>query len=360
MKTVQVVVGTRPEAIKMAPVYRALQARPGIRTQLVSTGQHRELLAQAFRAFGLRPDADLSVMTHGQSLSSLTATLLERLAQHLAADRPDLILVHGDTTTCFATALSAFYHGVPVAHVEAGLRTHRLDSPFPEEFNRQCVARLASFHFAPDEVARANLLREGVEDARIHVTGTTVVDALAMLPRDREAASDPVSLITLHRREKGEAEFREILRAIAEAVAAKPEEKFIYPVHPSPVVRRCAQEVLSRVSNVTLTEPMAYGDFLRLLARARLVLTDSGGIQEEAAYFGRRVLILRDHTERQDGLAGGLVSLVGTTGAGIRQALAQALATAPEEGISQSRAAPLEDAPSPSCRIAQTIQRRIA
>jgi len=361
MKTVCVVVGTRPEAIKMFPVVHALQAREGIDTRVCVTAQHRELLDQALRAFGMVPDRDLRVMKPGQSLSRLTSSILEGLEPVFERDRPDLVLAHGDTATCFATALSCFYQRIPMAHVEAGLRTRRLDSPFPEEFNRQSVARLAEVHFAPDTRARANLIQDSVEPSRIHVTGTTVIDAIRQIrktaPRSTPGNEDtgPVSVITLHRRENGASELTGIFSALAQAARARPAMTFVYPVHPSPAIRHAAYAVLGDIPNVRLTEPMEYGAFIGLLARSHLVLTDSGGIQEEAALLGRNVLLLRDRSERPNGLAEGRVRLVGTRGDAIRTAVIRAL-----DEPSRPDSDDPGPGPSPSGKIADEVARRVA
>ncbi len=356
MKNVFLVIGTRPEAIKMAPVYHALKRRPEVSTTLVCTGQHRELIDQALHSFDMVPDLDLGVMRPGQTLSGLTCSLLEALEKVFLQKKPDLLLAHGDTTTCFSAALSCFYHGVPIAHVEAGLRTYRFDSPFPEEFNRQSVAKLADFHFAPDQLAKTNLLQEGVLASRISVTGTTAVDSVRAI---RQQAHDsvvekPVSVITIHRRERGRDELREMLLGLKEAAALHPEMLFIYPVHPNPVVRHTVYEVLADVPNIRLSAPMEYRDFIGLMSQAKVVVTDSGGIQEEATYLGRRVLLLRERTERRDGLDNGQVSIVGTK----RQAITSAVDLALNEKEYPFVLSSLSE--SPSQKIALEVIRRLA
>jgi UDP-N-acetylglucosamine 2-epimerase (non-hydrolysing) len=356
MKTVFLIIGTRPEAIKMAPIYHALKRRPEVSTTLICTGQHRELIDQALHAFDMVPNMNLGVMRPGQSLSGLTCSLLTALEKIFLRKKPDLVLAHGDTTTCFSAALSCFYHGVPIAHVEAGLRTYRLDSPFPEEFNRQSVAKLADFHFAPDQFAKENLLQEGIADSKISVTGTTAVDSVRAIQQhiSDQITGKPVSIITLHRRERGQDELREMLMGLKEAAILHPEMLFIYPVHPSPVVRHAAYEVLTDVPNIRLSAPMEYRDFIGLMSQAKVVVTDSGGIQEEATYLGRRVLLLRERTERFDGLSNGQVSIVGTKRQAITRAVDLALSQKEQPFILSS------SDESPSQKITLEVIRRLA
>lgn len=347
MRTVHLIIGTRPEAIKMAPVYRALQQRNDLRVRLVSTGQHRELLTQTLDAIGLPVDYNLNVMRPGQSLSGLTAQLLTGLEKLFIEDEPDVILGHGDTSTCYATALSAFYHSIPFFHVEAGLRSFRLDSPFPEEFNRQCVSRMASFHFAPSTQAEAHLRAEGVRAEDIAVVGSTGHDAIrlvaqqgAVLPPalvSRLAKFSRHALFTLHRREGGAASLRHIMRAIDEAAGQHPETLFVFPVHPNPQVKQLAQELFCDRPNIHLSEPLDYPSFLTLLNSSALVLTDSGGVQEEAAYFGRRTLVLRELSERADGFDG-RTEVVGIEGEKIIRRVAESLANVPTAETPQTRA----------------------
>ncbi len=321
---ITVLVGTRPEAVKMAPLVRMLRQRGRYRVRLLSTGQHRELLAQALDAFGLEPDGNLNTMLPGQSLTALMGKLVERIGADLGAFPPALVLGHGDTATCYAAALASFYRGVPFAHVEAGLRTHRLDSPFPEEFHRQSVAKLASLHFAPNEEARANLLAEGVPGERVHVVGNTVHDAVAGMLGEAGKGDDVV--ITLHRRESA-GQFAPLLRAIRQSALEHGSARFTFSMHPG--VKKLAQAELGGLANLELAQPLPYPSFLRLLAGSRLVLTDSGGIQEEAALLGKRVLLARQHTERADGLKEGLTRLVGTEPANVLSALREGLAAPP-------------------------------
>lgn len=324
--TVAVVFGTRPEAIKMAPVVRALREVPELRTVVCTTGQHRQMLDQILGTFAITPDVDLDVMEPGQTLAGLTARAVTRLDRFLADRRPDLLLVQGDTTTAFAAALTAFYHRVPVGHVEAGLRTGDLHSPWPEEANRVLVTRLAALHFAPTAAARDNLLREGVPAGRVHLTGNTVIDALLYTVRQVEEnphaipglpaafAAERLVLITGHRRENFGPGFESICRAIGELARRFPDTHFVYPVHLNPNVREPVDRLLrpAELPNVHLIEPLGYREFIALFRRATLVLSDSGGVQEEAPTLGKPVLLMRDTTERPEAVAAGAVRLVGT------------------------------------------------
>lgn len=325
--TVAVVFGTRPEAIKMAPVVRALHADPRLRTVVCVTGQHRQMLDQILQTFAITPDCDLDVMEPGQSLAGLTARTVTRLDAFLSDRRPDLLLVQGDTTTAFAAALTAFYHKVPVGHVEAGLRTGDVYSPWPEEANRQLVTRLAALHFPPTVAARDNLLRESVPTERIHLVGNPVVDALLFavesvtrnppeipgLPNGLMNRTDRVVLITGHRRENFGDSFGNICRAIAELARRFPEVHFVYPVHLNPNVREPVQRILrtAEMANIHLLEPLPYREFIAMFRRATLVLSDSGGVQEEAPSLGKPVLLMRDTTERPEAVEAGAVKLVG-------------------------------------------------
>jgi len=322
MPRVLFVFGTRPEAIKLAPVIRRLLRNQTISTRIAVTAQHREMLDQVLDAFGVRPDHDLDVMQPGQSLFQSTSRILAALEGVLEAEQPDCVLVQGDTTTAFCGALAAFYRGVPVGHVEAGLRTGDPREPFPEEMNRVLTARLASLHFAPTEVAAANLRGEGIDAARIFVTGNTGIDAVLEI-RDALAAgrlkpTSPVAndsrrkliLVTAHRRESFGEGFERIARALGR-LAARPDAEVIYPVHPNPRVREPIFRHLQG-SPVRLIDPLSYVDFVDLMARAHLLLTDSGGIQEEAPSLGKPVLVMRDQTERPEAVAAGTAVLVGT------------------------------------------------
>ncbi len=327
---VAVIFGTRPEAIKLAPVVLALKDHPAFTCHVCVTAQHRQMLDQVLEVFGLTPDADLDLMQPNQTLGRLTARAVEALDGYLARERPRLVLVQGDTTTVFCAALAAFYHRVPVGHVEAGLRTGNLHSPWPEEANRVLTTRLTDLHFAPTETSRRNLLDEGVPAERIFVTGNTVIDALFLARAKVRAAppaipglsaetldswrGKPVVLITGHRRENHGAGFDSICRAVAELARRFPEAQFVYPVHLNPNVREPVGRILGvgRAGNVHLIDPLAYLPFVALLERAAVVLTDSGGIQEEAPSLGKPVLVMRDTTERPEAVTAGTVKLVGT------------------------------------------------
>lgn len=325
--TVAVVFGTRPEAIKMAPVVHALQATPGLTPLVLSTGQHRQMLDQILTTFGITPDVDLQVMEPGQTLAGLTSRAVAQIDRVLAERRPDLVLVQGDTTTAFCAALAAFYQKIPVGHVEAGLRTGTIDSPWPEEANRQIISRLAALHFPPTEPTRANLLREGAPAERVIMTGNTVVDALRFAVRSIEAdpptipglpsellpPERPLVLITGHRRENFGPSFDAICRAIAELARQFPEVLFIYPVHLNPNVRGPVDRILrpAEQTNVLLLDPLPYREFIALFRRATVVLSDSGGVQEEAPSLGVPVLVMRESTERPEAVAAGVVKLVG-------------------------------------------------
>jgi UDP-N-acetylglucosamine 2-epimerase (non-hydrolysing) len=321
---VLVAFGTRPEAIKMAPVVAALRARPDrFRATVVVTAQHRDLLDQVNALFGLVPDRDLDLMQPGQTPAEVTARVLERMTRVLVETRPDVVLVHGDTTTALATALAAFYLEIPVGHVEAGLRSGRMDAPFPEEMNRVVIDRLARRLWAPTPGAAENLRREGLLGT-LHVTGNTAVDALHLVRRRRAGAPPPegvpaqgrIALLTAHRRESFGAPLREVFRAVAALAARHRDVTFVYPVHPNPSVEGPAREALHG-PNLRLLPPMGYGDLVALLDRADLVLTDSGGIQEEAATLGKPLLVLREVTERPEIVAAGAGLLVGTDAARI-------------------------------------------
>ncbi len=318
MKQVCLIIGTRPDAIKMAPVYLALKNISSIKVSLISTGQHRELLDQALEPFGIRPDIDLAVMVPGQTLSSLSEKILRGLSAQFQILKPDLVLGHGDTTTCFSAALSCFYQRIPFFHVEAGLRTQKLDSPFPEEFNRQCIAKMARFHFAPSTQERDNLISEGIAPESIEIIGNTIHDAIHLFSDRAQAKPNPSLrphsvVMTLHRRENGEKTLSKIFSAISEVAQSHPQVPFIFPVHPSPGLRNLAEKYLGNSGNFLICDPLRYPEFLSLLSCARLVVTDSGGVQEEASFLKRPVFLLRSESERLDGLRNGLVQLIGTS-----------------------------------------------
>ena len=319
MKTIMLVFGTRPEAIKMCPLIQELRTRKDIRTLCCVTGQHRQMLDQVLSAFRVTPDYDLAIMKDGQTLFDVTTRVMEELKNVLAEAKPDLVLVHGDTTTTFAAALTCFYMQIPVGHVEAGLRTYQLDSPFPEEFNRQAVGVVAKYHFAPTEQARENLLWENKTPETIFVTGNTAIDALKTTvradyqnPELEWAKGSRLILLTAHRRENLGEPMRAFFRAVRRIVDEVPDVKVLYPVHMNPTIRALAQENLGGDERIRLIPPMDVVDFHNMLARSDLVMTDSGGIQEEAPSLGKPVLVLRDTTERPEGVAAGTLKLVGT------------------------------------------------
>lgn len=322
------VFGTRPEAIKMAPVVTALQGDRRFESRVCVTGQHREMLEQVMSLFDLRADFDLAIMRPGQDLGAITAAILDGMRDVLGQYRPDIVLVHGDTSTTLSASLAAFYHRIPVGHVEAGLRTGNLHSPWPEEANRKLTGALAALHFAPTDAAAANLRREGVDPATIAVTGNTVIDALQLVLARTEARTElgesaqarlPVVapgsrmiLVTGHRRESFGGGFERICQALAAIVDRFSDVEIVYPVHLNPQVREPVQRLLSGRSRVHLIEPLDYLPFVMLMKQSHLVLTDSGGVQEEAPSLGKPVLVMRDTTERPEAVAAGTVRLVGT------------------------------------------------
>lgn len=304
--------GTRPEAIKMLPIVRELRSRPSeFRPTVCVTGQHREMLDQVHDAFDIRPDRDLDLMTPGQSLNSLTARVVEAVDSVLQSLDPRWILVQGDTTSATAAALAAFHRRIAVGHVEAGLRTGDLEQPFPEEANRRIIDLISAAHFAPTSRSRQALLDEGVDPVRVHLTGNTVVDALDMLAWAEPLAVHDEVLITVHRRESFGERLEGIFHALRDLALGFPGIRWIYPVHPNPQVKEPARRLLSGLPNLVLEEPFDYPELMRRLRRCRLVLTDSGGIQEEAPTFGKPVLVLRDKTERPEGVEAGVAKLVG-------------------------------------------------
>lgn len=322
------VFGTRPEAIKMAPLVHALAKDPHFEAKVCVTAQHREMLDQVLKLFSIVPQYDLNIMQPGQGLTEITCRILEGLKPVLESFKPDVVLVHGDTTTTMAASLAAFYQRIPVGHVEAGLRTGDLRSPWPEEGNRTLTGHLATYHFAPTETSRQNLLRENIADARITVTGNTVIDALFWV-RDRVLSDETLRneltqrypflangkkmiLVTGHRRESFGRGFEQICHALAEIAANNPDVQIVYPVHLNPNVSEPVKRILGHIENVILIEPQDYLPFVWLMNRAWLILTDSGGIQEEAPSLGKPVLVMRDMTERPEAVSAGTVCLVGT------------------------------------------------
>lgn len=318
-KKVMVVFGTRPEAIKMCPLVRELKARDELKTLTCVTGQHREMLDQVLNAFQVIPDFDLSIMKEKQTLFDVTINILKGMKTILEEVNPDIVLVHGDTTTTFVTALACFYLQIPVGHVEAGLRTYNIFSPYPEEFNRQTVGIVAKYNFSPTEVSKENLLKEGKNADSIFVTGNTAIDALRTTVRDDYnheqltwSSGSRLIMITAHRRENLGDPMRNMFRAIKRIVIENPDVKVIYPIHMNPTVRETANEILGDCNRIRIIEPLDVLDFHNFLVRSYLILTDSGGIQEEAPSLGKPVLVMRDATERPEGIAAGTLKLVGT------------------------------------------------
>ncbi|RHW32854.1 UDP-N-acetylglucosamine 2-epimerase (non-hydrolyzing) [Neobacillus notoginsengisoli] len=314
-----VVFGTRPEAIKMCPLVNELKTRENLETIVCVTGQHREMLDQVLEAFNVVPDYDLSIMKSKQTLFDVTINILEKMKVVLEEVKPNVVLVHGDTSTTFVTSLACFYLQIPVGHVEAGLRTYNIYSPYPEEFNRQAVGIVAKYNFAPTEMSKENLLKEGKVPTSIYVTGNTAIDALNTTVQDDysheqlEWASDSrLIMITAHRRENLGQPMRNMFKAIKRIVDEYPDIKAIYPIHMNPVVREAANEILGDCDRIKIIEPLEVLDFHNFLSKSYLILTDSGGIQEEAPSLGKPVLVMRDTTERPEGIKAGTLKLVGT------------------------------------------------
>lgn len=319
MKKVMLVFGTRPEAIKMCPLVNELKTRDSIETVVCVSGQHRQMLDMVLRTFDVVPDYDLSIMKERQTLFDVTTNILNSIKEVLEKERPDVVLVHGDTSTTFVTALACFYLQIPVGHVEAGLRTHNIYSPYPEEFNRQAVSIISRFNFAPTEQARQNLLDEKRDSGKIFVTGNTGIDALRTTVREdythpqlEWARGSRLIMITAHRRENLGEPMVHMFRAIRRVCREHPDIKAIYPIHMNPAVRETAEQELGGDDRIRIIEPLDVLDFHNFLARCHLILTDSGGIQEEAPSLGKPVLVMRDTTERPEGVAAGTLKLVGT------------------------------------------------
>ena len=321
MKKVLLVFGTRPEAIKMCPVVNELKKHPeSFDVKVCVTGQHRQMLDQVLFAFGVVPDYDLSIMKENQTLFDITTNILNRIKEVLEKEKPDIVLVHGDTSTTFVTALACFYLQIPVGHVEAGLRTYNIHSPYPEEFNREAVSIISRYNFAPTELAKQNLIKEGKQPQTIFVTGNTAIDALKTTVREDYhnenldwAEGFKLILLTAHRRENLGEPMHHMFRAIRKIVDEHPDVKVIYPIHMNPVVRKAAEEELGNDERIRIIEPLDVLDFHNFMARCYMILTDSGGIQEEAPSLGKPVLVMRDTTERPEGLKAGTLKLVGTS-----------------------------------------------
>jgi len=320
MKKVMLVFGTRPEAIKMCPLVNELKQRTEIQTVVCVTGQHRQMLDQVLETFNVVPDYDLSIMKDRQTLFDVTTNILNRIKEVLEQERPNVVLVHGDTSTTFVTALACFYLQIPVGHVEAGLRTYDIYSPYPEEFNRQAVSIISKYNFAPTEKSKQNLINEGKAESSIYVTGNTAIDALKTTVKPSYAHpildwadGSRLIMITAHRRENLGEPMKNMFRAIKRVMKEHPEVKAIYPIHMNPAVREIADEILGGEEKIRIIEPLEVLDFHNFLNKSYLILTDSGGIQEEAPSLGKPVLVMRDTTERPEGIAAGTLKLVGTS-----------------------------------------------
>lgn len=320
MKKIMLVFGTRPEAIKMCPLVNELKSREDVETLVCVTGQHRQMLDQVLKAFQVVPDYDLSIMKDKQTLFDVTTNILMTIKPVLEKERPDVVLVHGDTSTTFAAALACFYLQIPVGHVEAGLRTYNLYSPFPEEFNRQAVGIVSQYNFAPTSLSKQNLLNEGKDPSTIYVTGNTAIDAMKTTVREdythpelEWAEGSRLIILTAHRRENLGEPMKQMFRAIKRIVDETPDVKVIYPIHMNPVVRQTAHDIFGEDERFHIIEPLEVLDFHNFLSRSYLILTDSGGIQEEAPGLGKPVLVMRDTTERPEGIEAGTLKLVGTS-----------------------------------------------
>jgi len=355
------VIGTRPEAIKMAPVVLALKEAGWARTRVLATAQHREMLDQVLNLFAIEPDIDLDIMRPNQTLPELTARLVTAIDEALDAERPDIVLSQGDTTTVFVTALACFYRGIPHGHVEAGLRTGNKRLPFPEEMNRALAGRLSDIHFAPTRLARENLLAEGIDPSSVHLTGNTVIDALLATVEKKVPIGielDPskrLILVTVHRRDSFGDPMLEVCRALRRLADLFPDIEMLYPVHPNPNVKAVAERELSGHPRIKLCRPLAYGQFVSAMSAAYLILTDSGGIQEEAPAIGKPVLVLRDQTERPEAVEAGVVKLVGPHERPILDAARQLLNDGHTYRLMAKRASPYGDG-NAAGRIADALQ----
>ena len=319
MKKVMVVFGTRPEAIKMCPLVNELKTRKTFETIVCVTGQHRQMLDQVLNAFNVKPNYDLSIMKERQTLFDITTNILEKIKEVLEKEKPDVVLVHGDTSTTFVTALACFYLQIPVGHVEAGLRTYNIYSPYPEEFNRQAVSIISNFNFAPTELSKENLIKEGKKENTIYITGNTAIDALKTTVKEDYShpeldwANDSrLIMITAHRRENLGEPMKNMFKAIKRVIDEHDDVKAIYPIHMNPIVRNTANEIFGGNDRIKIIEPLEVIDFHNFLNKSYMIITDSGGIQEEAPSLGKPVLVMRDTTERPEGIKAGTLKLVGT------------------------------------------------
>lgn len=323
MLTVMPIFGTRPEAIKMAPIVTALKADDRFTCVVTVTGQHREMLDQVNQLFGIVPDHDLNILQQGQSLADIMTRTINGLDKLFSESKPDVVIVQGDTTTSTAAAIAAFYHSIPVVHAEAGLRSHNLFSPFPEEANRKITSQVATLHLAPTHVSKGNLIAEGIDPATITVTGNTVIDALLATVNKEIPFADPqlemlasnggrILLVTTHRRENQGEAMRGVGRALAHIAKREPDLTIVLPIHKNPIVRSAVLPALDGLANIVVTEPLPYGEFTRMISLAHVVLTDSGGVQEEAPSLGKPVLVMRENTERPEAVTAGTVRLIGT------------------------------------------------
>ena len=364
MKRIMIALGTRPEAIKLCPLIKELRTRGKSEVFVLSTGQHREMLDSALRAFGIKPDFDMDVMRTGQTLSDVTARILRRADEVLAVEQPEVLLVQGDTTTAFATALAAFHRRVRVGHVEAGLRTYRIGSPFPEELHRQAIGLFADYHFAPTVTAKKNLLGEGKNERSVFVTGNTVVDALRMTLTMQPPYGDwhflegkRLVIFTAHRRESMGTPLRGMLSALRRITEEHPDVAVVFPVHHNPEVRVAARELLQDAPRIHMVEPPEFVTFHHLLARAFLIMTDSGGIQEEACALGVPTMVLRNSSERSEGLRAGVLKLAGTDEEGIVALASRLLARDSELYASMRRASSVYGDGRAASRIADVLER---
>lgn len=362
-KKVMLVFGTRPEAIKMCPLVKELKTRKGIETIVCTTGQHKEMLKQVLDVFEVVPDYELSIMKEKQTLFDVTTNILSGIGEILDKVNPDVVLVHGDTSTTFSTALACFYKQIPVGHVEAGLRTYNIYSPYPEEFNRQAVGIIAKYNFAPTETAKENLLREGKSADTIYVTGNTAIDALKTTVREdyrnavlEEIGDKKLILITAHRRENLGQPMENMFRAIKRVLDENEDIEAIYPIHMNPVVRETARKVFGDDQKIKIIEPLDVFDFHNFMKRSYLILTDSGGIQEEAPSLGKPVLVMRDTTERPEGIAAGTLKLVGTEEETIYNAFSLLLNNKEEYELMSKAANPYGDGLA-SKRIADVLEK---